>query len=162
MNFFDVVCRTLHFAIKCGVGAYKHTSPPKSLKCIIHLATSSHHTRHSSMWTTCSNIYGKYCGPHYERGTNNKNIGDIIVGHNTNLQYITLDVYIVGYSISFRWKVVCIWEISKIVTSNSYSSCLGGFDSKSIIFILKIKIMLQHIWYQFFLRQFPLWNVILS
>lgn len=45
-----------------------------------------------------------------------------------NPQYITSEVYIVGCNISIRWRIMCIWETSDKVRSNSYPSYLEGFN----------------------------------
>lgn len=54
----------------------------------------------------------------------------------SNLQYITPEACIVGHDISNWQKIVCIWEDSNKVDSNSYSSYLDGFGSQIIIFQL--------------------------
>ena len=64
----------------------------------------------------------------YEK-INTKNIADNIMGTLfCNPQYITLEAYIVGWNISFGWKIMCIWETADKVRSNSCPSYLEGFN----------------------------------
>ena len=46
-------------------------------------------------------------------------------------QYLTLEVYVVGYKIISRWQIVCIWEIFDKVGFNLYPSYMCNIKTKN-------------------------------
>lgn len=68
------------------------------------------------------NVHDEYCEPCYKWGNQHEKHhkcywGCIIY---SSLHYITLEVSVLGWNNYVRWKIVCIWETSLEVGSNSY------------------------------------------
>lgn len=94
-----------------------HTCPPPNY---VRLLSLGH------VYTTLFVV--NYVGHIVYEEINTKNIIDYIVSTLfPNPQYITLEVCIVGRN-SIWWRIMCIWETSDKVRSNSYQSYLEGFN----------------------------------